>query len=146
MLHLSFKLTDYIILTWNQCGSGKSIIEKFISYVPFNFFFYLMLNNLKPREFISVFLIIFNVLSIEIKILKIGSVFVLFAWLCLTSLSTIFQLDRGGQFYWWRKPKNPKKTTDLSQVTDKLYHIMLYTLPWSRFELTTCGDRHWLQR
>ena len=26
---------------------------------------------------------------------------------------------------------------DLSQVTDKLYHIMLCTSPWSRFELTT---------
>ena len=30
-----------------------------------------------------------------------------------------------------------KQTTDLSQVTDKLYHILLYTSPWSRFELTT---------
>ena len=29
------------------------------------------------------------------------------------------------------------KTTDLSLVTDKLYHIMLYASPWSRFELTT---------
>ena len=54
----------------------------------------------------------------------------LFVWWCLMPLSTIFQLYRGCQFYWWRKLEDAEKTTDMSQVTDKFYH-------WSRYELTT---------
>ena len=55
--------------------------------------------------------------------------------------TVVFQLyhAHGGQFYWWRKPEYPEKTIGLSQVTYKLYNIMLYgvQLAWARFELPT---------
>ena len=55
----------------------------------------------------------------------------------VNSFRATFQLYRGGQFYWWRKPEDLEKTIDLSQVTDKLYYLALIEI---RTHIS--GDRH----
>ena len=62
---------------------------------------------------------------------------------------TVFQLYRGGQSHWWMKSEHQEKTTDLPQVTYKLYHIKLYRVPLAISPMRTgnfSGDMHWLYR
>ena len=72
---------------------------------------------------------------------KLWRVMELWLW-CLTPLTTIFQLYRGGQYYWWR---NRRKLP----ICRNLFHIMLYRVHISVNRVRTYnvgGDRHWLHR
>ena len=104
---------------------GKVFHEKMYSAISGSQFY--SLYRMLPVSLDSQFLI---------AVLSFYCLVWLVVW-CLTPLSTIVQLYHCGQLYWWRKPEDRKKTTDVAQVITKLYHLMFYISPCSRFELTT---------
>jgi hypothetical protein len=64
--------------------------------------------------------------------------FIAIWFMVFNATSIIFQLQvyHGCQFNWWMKPEYPEKTTVLSPVTDKLYHMFYQLhLAWVGFEL-----------
>jgi hypothetical protein len=72
-------------------------------------------------------------LNIEYTYIQVGGI------RYLMSLSTIFQLYRGSQFYWGRKPEYIEKTTDLSQVTLS-YNVVSSTPRLSKIWTHVNGD------
>jgi hypothetical protein len=66
---------------------------------------------------------------------------------CLTPLSTIFQLYRGGQFYWWRKPEIPGEnhrpaTSHWQTLALNVVHLAMSGIRTHDIN----GDRHRLYR
>jgi hypothetical protein len=81
--------------SWQDCGTVSTIVLKFCLYFSITFW------NC------SMFFLFYFFLSWIGR--QLYPTFWLWIW-CLTPLSTIVQLYRGGQFYCWRKPDYTEKS------------------------------------
>ena len=66
----------------------------------------------------------------------------------VTPLSTIFQLYRGGKFYWWRKPEylEINRWHAASHWKTLPHNVVSSTPRLSGIRTHVSGDRHWLLR
>ena len=96
----------YIRQNWTFYGISLPALEKIFSTSrP---------SNDPSQWWINLICIILNFLIVRVRVMVFS-----------TTFNTFFFIYIVWSICWWRKPDYPEKTTDLSQVTDKLYHIML---------------------
>jgi hypothetical protein len=116
--YTEIKITCYICVVLNVLKPNTPSLFKIISRWNFSRNYILLLSILESQK-------IKLINKSIVRRRKYSQQMVLGLW-CLTPLLTIFQLYRGSEFFWRRKPEYPEKTIDMPQVTDKLHHIMLY--------------------
>jgi hypothetical protein len=138
----SMSLFVLMFLSFGHCVVCLSSIYRFCGI--FKFFIFQFENNryLYYMSFITDLIIFMWPMNCVCMIIFVSG---LVLW-CLTPVSTIFQLFRGGQFYEWRKPEYLEKPSTCSKsLTTFITYCCTYR-PERIITHNISGDRNQLHR